>query len=149
MGSRRFRRRLVVGTFGGWLLIAAIVKLWSLNTGGWFIPLCALGVANSTIQLVWAWRRTYVNAPQLADSELDERLVQISNQAFRIAYRLFAPVVLIAWGLSLAALAWQPNNQGQVNALVIFFGAALLATTLPTAIVAWREPDPQTPEESA
>jgi uncharacterized membrane protein len=147
VGSRRFRRRLVVGTYAGWLLIAAIVKLWSLTSGGWFVSMCVLLIANATIQLVWSWRRTYINSPQLAESELDERLVQISNQAFRRAYRVFVPVALIAWALSLAVLDWQPNDQGKVNAFVIFFGVALLATTLPTAILAWREPDPAEPEQ--
>lgn len=142
VGSRRFRRRLVVGTYAGWLLIAAIVKLWSLTSQGWFIWMCVLFIANATIQLIWLGRRTYVNAPQLAVSELDERLVQISNQAYRTAYRVFAPVAVVALGLTMAVLYWQPNDQGKVNAFLVFFGAALLSTTLPTAIVAWREPDP-------
>ena len=147
VGSRRFRRRMVVGTYGGWLLIAAIVKVWSVTSGGWFVSMCVLGIANATIQLVWLWRRTYINAPQLAESELDERLVQISNQAFRTAYRVFVPVAFIAWGLSSVVLEWQPNDQGKVDAFVIFFGAALLATNLPTTILAWREPDPAEPEQ--
>ncbi|HEY4888134.1 MAG TPA: hypothetical protein VIJ58_06100 [Candidatus Dormibacteraeota bacterium] len=147
VGSRRFRRRMVVGTYGGWLLIAAIVKVWSVTSGGWFVSMCVLGIANATIQLVWLWRRTYINAPQLAESELDERLVQISNQAFRTAYRVLVPVAFIAWGLSSTVLEWQPNDQGKVDAFVIFFGAALLATTLPTTILAWREPDPAEPEQ--
>jgi hypothetical protein len=43
---------------------------------------------------------------------------------------------------------WQPNNQGYFNAFILFSGVALLATTLPTAIVAWNEPDPTQPEPS-
>jgi hypothetical protein len=45
--------------------------------------------------------------------------------------------------LSLLAVTQQPGNEGLTNALLMFFGVAMLATTLPTAIVAWREPDPE------
>jgi hypothetical protein len=100
-------------------------------------------VANSIIQLIWLSPRTYINALKLADAELDERLVQIKNQAFRRAYKVVVPVAFTAWWLSLLAVTQQPGNEGLTTALLIFFGVALLATTLPTAIVAWSEPDPE------
>jgi uncharacterized membrane protein len=143
VGSRRRRRRLVIGTFVGWLLITAVAKLISLASPGWFLTLMVLMMANSIIQLIWLSPRTYINAPKLADAELDERLVQIKNRAFRRAYAVVVPVALTAWWLSLLAVTQQPGNEGQTNALLIFFGVAMLATTLPTAIVAWSEPDPE------
>ena len=143
VGSRRFRRRLVIGTYGGWLVITAGAKLISLASPGWFLTLLVLMVANSIIQLIWLSPRTYINALKLADAELDERLVQIKNQAFRRAYKVVVPVAFTAWWLSLLAVTQQPGNEGLTTALLIFFGVALLATTLPTAIVAWSEPDPE------
>jgi hypothetical protein len=148
VGSRRMRRRLVVATYGGWLLIAATVKLFSLVYPHWFTTMWALMLTSALLQLVWlVWLgRTYVNAPKLPDTELDERLLQIKNQAFRTAYQAFVPAAILAWSLSLAAMLWQPNDQGYVNGLVIFFGTALVGTTLPTVIVAWNEPDPVEPD---
>jgi hypothetical protein len=55
-------------------------------------------------------------------------------------------VALIGWIAAISAIQLQPNNEGFLNAWLIFFGVALLASTLPTAIVAWREPDPAEPE---
>ena len=101
-----------------------------------------LVAANVIIQLIWVGRRTIISTPTLVDAELDERLVQIRNAAFRTAFRAFAGVALIGWIVAIAAIQLQPNNEGFLNAWLIFFGVAMLATTLPTAIVAWREPDP-------
>ena len=102
---------------------------------------------NIIIQLMWVERRTIINTPSLVDAELDERLVQSRNAAFRTAFKVFALLVLIAWPISIfAATQVLPNDEGHLNSLLIFLGIALLATTLPTAIVAWREPDPTEPE---
>ena len=101
-------------------------------------------LASTIFQIIWfIWLgRTYVNAPRLADAELDERLLQVKNRAYRTAYLVLAPVAVVAWLLSLGVLQLQPNDQGRIVTLVLLFGTALLAGTLPTAIVAWREPDP-------
>jgi hypothetical protein len=147
VGSRRFRRRLVIATYAGWLAVAAIVKLISFGPVP-FIWLSLLMVGtNIIIQLMWVERRTIINTPSLVDAELDERLVQSRNAAFRTAFKVFALLVLIAWPISIfAATQVLPNDEGHLNSLLIFLGIALLATTLPTAIVAWREPDPTEPE---
>jgi uncharacterized membrane protein len=102
-------------------------------------------IASTVFQIIWyVWLgRTYVNAPRLADLELDERLVQVKNRAYRHAYLVFAPVAAIAWLVSLAAVEWQRNDQGKVEATVLLFAVAMLGGTLPTAIVAWQEPDPE------
>jgi hypothetical protein len=146
IGSRRLRRLLVVGTYGGWLLAAVVFKVITPPDSSFpVIPFVAL--ANAMVALVWFGRRTYLSREVRAgDSGLDERLVQNRNQAFRGAFQLFAFVVLVAWLLSLAAMWLQPGNQGLTNAVLIYAGAALLATTLPTVIWAWREPDAAEPD---
>ena len=146
VGSRRFRRRLVVATYAGWLVIVVMAKLVSLASSGGFWPIWLVAIASSMVQVTWLVRRTYINAPQLKDAELDERLVQVRNQAFRTAYRVFGVVAIIGLLLTSFALTTQPNNQGSFNALVILLGVGLLGGTLPTIILAWREPDPAEPE---
>jgi uncharacterized membrane protein len=145
VGSRRLRRRVLVGLYGGWLMIAALVSLWSLNFGAWFPAMELVLIATVIYQLVFfVWLgRTYINAPRLADAELDERLLQVKNQAYRRAYLVLAPVAISAWILSLAAQEWQPNDQGMIIATALLFAVANVAGTLPTAIVAWQEPDPE------
>ena len=145
VGSRRMRRRAVVAMYGGWLLFAAIVILWSSTSSRWFPAMDLIVLASMLLQLAWfVWLgRTYVNAPRLADAELDERLLQVKNQAYRKAYLLLAPVAVIGWLLSLAALQWLPNDQGRLVVTILVVGVALLAGSLPTAIVAWQEPDPE------
>jgi hypothetical protein len=139
------RRRVVAGMCGVWLVIAAIVLVWSFTSQGWFWAMELVMLATTLFQLVWfVWLgRTYVNAPRLADAELDERLLQVKNQAYRRAYLVLAPVAVVVWLLSLFALQWQPNDHGKVMATVLVFAVALFAGTLPTAIVAWQEPDPE------
>jgi hypothetical protein len=138
------RRRLVLGTYGGWLVIAAIDVLLSSRSKSWFTAMDLVVIASSVFQIVWfVWLgRTYVNAPQLADAELDERLLQVKNQAYRMAYRVLAPVAVGGWLVSLGILQLEPSDLSRVVATVLVFGVAMLAGTLPTAIVAWREPDP-------
>jgi hypothetical protein len=149
IGSRRFRRRLVFATYGGWLLIAAIVVLSSMTAPGSITPPLVfpiLFIANAAVMGVWFLRKTYISRELLStDAGLDERLVQNRNQAFRRAFQIFAPLVLVAWPASLAVMAAQPGEQGYNNAFVVYFAVGLLAGTLPTALWAWREPDPIDP----
>jgi hypothetical protein len=149
VGSRRFRRRLVIATYAGWIVMAAMVKLLSFGPfPRTWLPVLLLA-ANFIIQAIWLGRRTIINTPALVDAELDERLVQSRNAAFRTAFKVFAPVALIGWIVAMVAVQLQSNDQGFLNAWLIYFGVALLALTLPTAIVAWREPDPADPEPPA
>jgi hypothetical protein len=151
VGSRRFRRRVVMVMYGAWILGLTSAEVsfqlrptWvksSLEVIGIFL------LVISTLAVLWLNRRTYINAPQLADAELDERLVQIKNQAYRTAYQILRALVLIGWPVSVVVIAHEPGGIGFAGAFVILGGVGLLATTLPTAIVAWGEPDPTEPEK--
>ena len=144
VGSRRFRRRLVAATYGGWVLVAAVSALLVANYPHFPVLVIAL-LANSIVLLVLFGRRTYLNREVLAtDAGLDERLVPNRNQAFRRAYQMLAFVVMIAWPVSLVVTALQPAMEGWLDAALIYFGVLVLATTLPTAVWLWREPDPET-----
>ncbi|HEX9097428.1 MAG TPA: hypothetical protein VF990_15165 [Candidatus Dormibacteraeota bacterium] len=146
VGKRRSRRRLVVAVYGGWVLVAILSKvLTPLDSILPVIPVVPL--ASALGALILLSRRTFLNREVLAgDSGLDERLVQNRNRAFRAAYQIFGPVALIAWPVTVVTLQTQPANAAAATAFVIYSGAALLGTTLPAAIWAWREPDPVDPE---
>jgi uncharacterized membrane protein len=139
---------LVVATYAGWLAVVVMAKLMALASPGGFWPTSLVVLATSIVQLTWLVRRTTINTPQYKDVELDERLVQVRDRAFRTAYRAFAVVAMIGLVLTYFALTTQPNYQGSFNAFAILFGVGLLGGTLPTIILAWREPDPQISEES-
>jgi hypothetical protein len=151
IGSQAFRRRLVIAMYGGWLVGLTSVEVSFQLPPSWVKS--SLEVAGivllviSMLAVLWLNRRTYINAPKLADRELDERLVQIKNQAYRTAYQILLVSVIVGWPLSILTIAHAPGRIGFAGAFVIFGGVGLLATTLPTAIVAWREPDPTEPEE--
>jgi hypothetical protein len=143
IGSRRFRRRLVLATYGGWLLVAATLKLMALAIP--HFPEGLFATLSFLIgMMVLLGGRTYLNREVLrGDGGLDERLVQNRNQAFRRAFQVFVIVVLLAWPLTLLLAVVEPGLQGVADGSVIFVGVVLLAVTLPTAVWKWREPDPE------
>jgi len=85
--------------------------------------------------------RTFVNAPNIRDAALDERQRSRRNDALARSY----PVIGIFMALCLAYMmigdAWPAvRNFTVIEAL--FWAAFLLAISLPSAIIAWTEPDP-------
>lgn len=153
IGSRKFRRRLVLATYGGWFLIAAIVVVTSLTQPTPVRPALAfplLFIANAVVMGIWFVRKTYISREVLSsDSGLDERLLQNRNQAFRRAFQIFAPLVLVAWASTFAVIAAEPGERGYDIAFVIYFAVAILGATLPTTLWWWREPDPLTTTEES
>jgi len=149
VGSRTLRRRVVIAMYGSWLLAMLSVALGDAQGQAMASLLGVLAIVSivaMSLSAVWLGRRTYVNSPQLADRELDERLVQVKNHAYRTAFKIFVGFIVVAWPVSLLLLFDQPGSHGFTRAFLIFAGVGLLATTLPTAVVAWREPDPAEPE---
>ncbi len=149
IGSRQWRRRLLIATYGGWLLVALLSKLLSAGDQR-FLILPPILLANAVAALILLNRRTFLNREVLArDSGLDERLVQNRNRAFRLAFQMFAPIALIGWLISFLAFQLEGTERGTGDGFLIYMGVALLGTTLPTVIWAWREPDPPEPEPPA
>lgn len=77
------------------------------------------------------------------DTRLDERQLAERNSAYLGSYRLAASLVLIGviW-ISLGTdlgYWWIPTTWHEWNA--IFGGLFIYLTSLPSAILAWREPD--------
>ena len=94
---------------------------------------CALGV----LILVLGLRRHYVWAHTNC-SELDEREQRIRARAYEFSYGVIIIAVLMA--LVVPILVIDPVEAGfPVILTVAAFGFVLLATTLPTATLAWRD----------
>jgi len=89
---------------------------------------------------VYEFRSRLAQAP---DGDLDERQIQIRDRAYLESYRIYVGVTLI--GLVLAAIVPDIVDRPLVLTydVVQWFvmGAILLSLVLPSAIVAWREPD--------
>lgn len=77
------------------------------------------------------------------DTRLDERQIAQRNSAYLDSYRFVAGLVLL--GVIWIALGtdldywWIPTTFHERNA--IFWGLFIYLTSLPSAILAWREPD--------
>lgn len=77
------------------------------------------------------------------DARLDERQLALRNSAYTDAYRLVSGCIVlgciaIAIGSDLKQ-PWVPSGYEEWNAIV--WGLFIYLTSLPSAILAWREPD--------
>lgn len=81
------------------------------------------------------------------DTKLDERQMVVRNHAHRTAYRILGSLLIVALTylhLSVGVLDNRPWTLqiSEDDITPIFTGALWLIITLPTAIIAWNEPDP-------
>ncbi|WP_412026941.1 hypothetical protein [Deinococcus yunweiensis] len=76
------------------------------------------------------------------DSELDERQRRVRDEAYVNAYRLLCTLfILVRLYVMIGHDAgwWLPRSSNELQAT--FWSGLLLASTLPSAILAWTEPD--------
>lgn len=79
------------------------------------------------------------NAP---DKDLDERQIQVRDNAYRYAYMGLATGLLLGgiyYTLAVDKALWLPSTYDQAN--YFLWGIILLTLTLPSAILAWTEPE--------
>ncbi len=89
-------------------------------------------------------RNTYVNGANIRDERLDERWAARRNRAVVLAFRFVAIGLCCVALYSEAAFslpAWNWLRDPYAISWLAWLGA-LLGMTLPTAIMAWTEPDP-------
>lgn len=147
--SREQRRRLVLGAYMGYV---GVVILWSISTAlssGWFfaaaLAVGALMVYCYTRLLFKGGFWLLANAP---DAQLDERQRYARDNAYRLAYAYASSAVMLAllyWYFASdiqKVKLWLPSTENEL--LATFWGFWLLLTTLPSAVLAWIEPDPIT-----
>lgn len=138
---RSTRRALVVTQYAGFL---GMVLAWSFMDAPlrWALVI-PLGLA-SIVALGMLMAPRLLGTSDGADAELDERQLQIRNAGYLQAYRVLAAVVLlVALYLLMAGDSdwWFPTTENERTAL--FWGTWGLVLTLPGAILAWTEPDPE------
>lgn len=141
---RTARRLLVVVAYVGYALL---VLAWSFlpAPAKWF-PIVPLGLAVVTAAgLLLAPRLLGVSDG--ADDELDERQLAVRNRTYLNAYRVLGLLVILAALYHMIAVSsergalWLPRSD--LAAQGLFWGAWLVAVTLPAALAAWTEPDPE------
>ncbi len=141
------RRALVVATYIGFAAF-----MFALYAGYTAAPRWPLWLGVTAIALFVATTAAFVvlvRAPGYAadvlDSRLDERQRQVRDHAYRVAYY---GLTLLFGVLSLFVMYAAGSNAGwqsiQDMALLLPW-LTFLPGSLPTAVVAWTEPDP--PEE--
>jgi len=150
--SQANRRRWVVFLYGGW---AAMIALWLLSrafSDEAAIGISALAVIAAICALVGYARlmaRNTINAANIEDDLLDERLIQIRDAAMRNAYRTLYVVGTLAGAALFVLILVNPlgcekafTANRMFFAFTTLFSAVLIPLVLPTTIVAWTSPDP-------
>jgi hypothetical protein len=149
MRSRAARRAIVVTLYASYAaLVACFAGAGREGVGLLFlallIPLGMILVASfmalSQIALPYSSEGLGVTVPPL-----DERQLQVRDRAFYRAYQIAASVFGL-WVVydAIARTAerqwfWTPTTFNQYQAIV--WGYLLLSMTLPSAVIAWTEPD--------
>ncbi len=152
IGSRTGRRRKVVALYGSYVLICAATATRALvdSTPGRILAgtLLLIGVVAAAYGFFSLMGRTFINAPNIRESALDERQRERRNDAIQRSLPVLGMVsalcLLYAMIVNTLVPAWQ--NATVVEAL--FWAVFLLCVSLPSAIIAWTEPDPPASDEA-
>lgn len=142
--SRRMRRRFVVGYTLGYVGLLAFWSLASrLSTAWLFVPaaLCALIFLVSFARIFYGVQPW--NVANRTDADVDERQRAVRERAHYLAYNSWSlsfALGLLYWYFAGEFGWWWPSGYGARTAL--FWTLLLSLTSLPSAIVAWLEPDP-------
>jgi hypothetical protein len=138
------RRAIVLAGMAGYpAFVAAWVGLPRLGVTGipWAIAVAVLGLGVLFASMaLYQFRRAMAQAP---DTQLDERQIRVRDRAYLDAYRVFAllvMVVLVVGGIAADALDQRVELTFDLVQPLIW-GAILYGMILPSAAVAWREPD--------
>lgn len=128
---RAKRRQLVLATYASFGALTAALW-WQVNQipglEWWLVPWIGL-FALTSIAGLFAMRVVTQHVGEADDAVLDERQRFVRDSAHRSAYY----TVCILFTL---AIIFSPK------ALVVLPSAILLFNTLPSAIIAWKEPEP-------
>ncbi len=141
--GRTIRRALVLATYLGYMVLVAMFWARSVrDLPNWFLLLILVPGFVTLLSFAGLYTSTYSMADQ-PDKRLDERQRMVRDRAYRLAYQVVATVLLLLIFYAMVAIdggdLWFPRTLNQFSA--IFWGAMLLTTSLPTAMIAWTEPD--------
>ena len=144
-----WRRAGVVAAYGGYAAFVAVFWLSRQFDGParhWIFALTiptALVLLAGFVGLLASWVWIAANSP---DAALDERQQRVRDRAYLHGYQALGATIvfggiyaLLAWDTRAKLGLWLPRTWNETQA--VFWGLFLLALTLPTAIIAWTEPD--------
>lgn len=146
---RRVRRRFVVSYVFGYGGLVLFWVLASLLGNPWlFAPaaLCGLIFLVSFARIFYGVQPW--NVANRSDAEVDERQRAVREQAHYLAYHSWGAAFglgLVYWYFAGEFGGWLPRSYNERTA--VFWTLLLSLVSLPSAIIAWLEPDP-VPDET-
>ncbi|GAC1573252.1 MAG: hypothetical protein NVS3B7_04470 [Candidatus Elarobacter sp.] len=148
IGTRTRRRRQVATLYAGYVVACSILAATShapsiaVRITGLVVVVAIFFVAANAFWKLMG--RTFVNAPNISDADLDERQRARAYSSLRTAYPVLG--ILTALVPLYAAVATTAEHWAVLRDPTLVADCAwalfLVAITLPTAILAWTEPDP-------
>jgi hypothetical protein len=139
--SQKIRRLLVLGCYLGYV---ALILVWV------FVPQPIRSPLTLLVGLMCVLCMGGLHLPNLLgissgeDRLLDERQQAFRNKMYLLAYQILGALVMVLalYGYIAAdsKSLWLPKSELELQA--VFWGVWVLVTTLPSALVAWLEPDP-------
>jgi hypothetical protein len=139
--ERRVRRALVIGCYGGYALfvLAWVVTATPLRE----VLTLLLGLLCVTCMGMLLMPNV-LGVSDGMETLLDERQRAFRHRAYVRAYALLSGLVVATALYTFIAVdsgrLWLP--QGGLSLQAVFWGVLLLVLTLPTALIAWTEPEP-------
>ena len=148
--DRRSRRRgLVVVLYASY---AALIACFALSSSTGFGLVFAAGLVPSGVALMSAfWALSQLALPYATEGEgrntalVDERQLQVRDRAFYRSYQILSSLFglwVVYEGIARTnerQWFWVPQTFDEYQAIV--WGYLLVSMTLPSALIAWTEPD--------
>ena len=148
--SQRQRRVLVLTEYAG-LFSYLTVTVFMDDT--WWLLLAFVGVVAMVLihsQLLVRFTQKIANKE---DAELDERQTAVRDNAHRTAYQILGSAIIVGLVLlqmlttgPLGFRPWTPQLSIRSIVLPVLTTILWMYVSLPTAVIAWTEPDPETDE---
>jgi hypothetical protein len=141
---RSLRRIIVVGVMAGYpAFVAAWVGLPAIGVTGlaWTVVVAGLGLGVLLGAL--ALYQFQTSLAHMPDAQLDERQIAIRDRAYLMSYRILAVIMLLGiFAFSIAPdVLDRPLTITFETMQPLTWGAILYSLILPSAVIAWQEPD--------
>lgn len=144
ISTQQGRRRLVVAGAGLLYLsglVAVLVSfhldLYRLRQAGWL----GVAVTFGALMMLSLWTGRVATRP---DGEVDERQRALRDRAYRLSYQWLGGIMAAFYGYLLVGkngAFWVPREPAEfVSTFLVVF--ATLFSGLPSAVLAWIEPEP-------
>jgi len=152
IGSRAGRRRKVAALYGSYVFICGATAARELldSRPGQILALVLLlaGIGAAGYGFISLMGRTFINAPNIRESALDERQRERRNDAIQRSFPVIGIVSALCLLYAIVTDTMVPAWRNATVVEALFWGIFLLSVSLPSAIIAWTEPDQQTLDEA-